>query len=342
MKKTVLALVLPIMFLLTLGLGIANRACANTVETIRGLPSITIESDGSIVPYTELIRKVGNVYTLTEDLAQSYVIVIKSNNIIFDGQGHIINGSRQDKSMKDPHTSGYNSIGITLEKVTNVTIKKVTISGFIKYESVYLYDCSWITILGLQTSLVRVQESSRIAVSNSDIKLSLEDSRNSIVTENNVFLGLSVNSSGNTFYKNNILGVDYGVHYIQEPGFCPLSFWDNGSVGNYWSDYSSKYPNASEISNSGISDTPYVIDASTNNKDNYPLMQPVIIPEIALPTGLPTSLSTSTPASTTPSTPSLAGFDYWSTPTLLALVVIVIVLVVSVILMVHRRHQEKN
>lgn len=50
--------------------------------------------------------------------------------------------------------------------------------------------------------------------------------------------------------------------------------WDDGypSGGNYWSNYEERYPNATEIDDSGIWDTPYVIDA--NNQDNYPLVGP--------------------------------------------------------------------
>ncbi len=50
--------------------------------------------------------------------------------------------------------------------------------------------------------------------------------------------------------------------------------WDNGpkSGGNYWSDYTSRYPNATEIDNSGIGNTPYLIWA--DNIDNYPLLTP--------------------------------------------------------------------
>ena len=55
------------------------------------------------------------------------------------------------------------------------------------------------------------------------------------------------------------------------------NFWDNGTIGNYWSDYQTKYPNANEIDNSGIGNTPYVIDA--NNIDHYPLLKPSVIPE---------------------------------------------------------------
>lgn len=51
--------------------------------------------------------------------------------------------------------------------------------------------------------------------------------------------------------------------------------WDNGKVGNYWSDYHSKYHNATEIEASGVGKTPYVLDE--NNVDHYPLMQQVDI-----------------------------------------------------------------
>jgi hypothetical protein len=53
--------------------------------------------------------------------------------------------------------------------------------------------------------------------------------------------------------------------------------WDDSKEGNYWSDYVTRYPNATETDDSGIWDTPYVI--SENNQDEYPLMSPVVIPE---------------------------------------------------------------
>jgi len=51
--------------------------------------------------------------------------------------------------------------------------------------------------------------------------------------------------------------------------------WDDGypSGGNYWSDYEERYPDAEELDNSGIWNTPYVI-AGEDNKDNYPLIHP--------------------------------------------------------------------
>ena len=52
-----------------------------------------------------------------------------------------------------------------------------------------------------------------------------------------------------------------------QPGsvFTSTNIWDDGSRGNYWSDY-----NGTDANHDGIGDTPYVIDA--NNTDHYPLM----------------------------------------------------------------------
>jgi hypothetical protein len=52
-----------------------------------------------------------------------------------------------------------------------------------------------------------------------------------------------------------------------------INVWDNGTVGNYWSDYQTKYPEAEEIDNSGIENIPYVV--YTGNIDHYPLAKPI-------------------------------------------------------------------
>jgi parallel beta-helix repeat protein len=80
-------------------------------------------------------------------------------------------------------------------------------------------------------------------------------------------------SSNNTVYHNNFLK---NGHQVSTDGSA--NTWDDGypSGGNYWSDYEERYPNAMEIDNSGIWDTPYVIDSY--DQDNYPLMIPWIQP----------------------------------------------------------------
>lgn len=89
---------------------------------------------------------------------------------------------------------------------------------------------------------------------------------------------------GNTVYQNNIANnsvrnaniehsYPYDVTGIVN-GTAIVS-WDNGTIGNYWSDYQSKYPNATEVDTSGIGSMVYVIDE--NNTDYHPLIYQVNI-----------------------------------------------------------------
>lgn len=81
--------------------------------------------------------------------------------------------------------------------------------------------------------------------------------------------GISINygSGGNVIVENNIMNNSFSVW------LSPASTVDR----NYWSDYLTRYPNAKEIGNSGIGDTPYMY--SGNFADNHPQMKEVIIPE---------------------------------------------------------------
>jgi len=74
----------------------------------------------------------------------------------------------------------------------------------------------------------------------------------------------------NKFYHNNLVD-NYNNIYDNSSN---VQYWDNGypSGGNYWSDYFSRYPKATEISGTGIANTPYLIYSI--NKDNYPFLAP--------------------------------------------------------------------
>jgi nitrous oxidase accessory protein NosD len=73
-----------------------------------------------------------------------------------------------------------------------------------------------------------------------------------------------VNNSKQVFNENEALGWSTATEQ-----------WDNGTLGNYWSDYQTRYPHATEIGGSGIENMPYSIFA--NNADNYPLVKPISI-----------------------------------------------------------------
>ena len=75
--------------------------------------------------------------------------------------------------------------------------------------------------------------------------------------------------ANNVLYHNNFLNSS-----LFERAEMRSNTWDDGypSGGNYWSDYEERYPEAKELDDSGVWDTPYAIDE--DNKDNYPLMEP--------------------------------------------------------------------
>jgi parallel beta-helix repeat protein len=83
---------------------------------------------------------------------------------------------------------------------------------------------------------------------------------------------------------------------ISIPWPADPNVWDDGTEGNYWSDYQSRYPNTSEIASTGVGDTPFFINE--NNIDRFPLMKPIGLPDIfASP---PTTVSASDDNSTAP------------------------------------------
>jgi parallel beta-helix repeat protein len=113
-------------------------------------------------------------------------------------------------------------------------------------------------------------------------------------------------SSNNAFYDNNFVTNDQQVYFFG--GFSDwvgqVNYWDNGKEGNYWSDYLTRYPTASEIDNTGIGDTPYSIlvnqDNSTIYQDLYPLLV-LFAPNVNVP-----SISVLSPTSGTYGTTPIA------------------------------------
>ena len=139
---------------------------------------------------------------------------------------------------------------------------------------------------------VHLSVSSNNSISENNITTSIDygiylyQSCNNSITGNNIAdnnIGIRFQSSlGNIIYGNNIIDNTKNVYDDAWDPFEPhhpipsINTWDNGypEGGNYWSDFRERYPNATELNNSGIWDTPYIID--NNNKDNYP-----IIPEFS-------------------------------------------------------------
>lgn len=267
MRKTALAMILILALLLstTAGATLVNLAKANIIIYF---PDIVIKSDGSVEPETEFIKQTGNVYSLTANLWK-YAIEIQCSNIIFDGAGHIINGT-----VPYPVGAAQN-YGLSLEGVTNVTVRDLEIRGFHDFD-VWIENCSACIVLRVKANDGFILDNSSLnVISESNIEgihaalqpgLFMSSSSSNQFYRNNITDVLLSTSNNNIFFKNNFVI----NHFLSIGG---NNFWDNGSVGNYWSDSLTRYPNVTEIGSTGIGDTPYVINA--NNTDHYPLMTPV-------------------------------------------------------------------
>ena len=91
-----------------------------------------------------------------------------------------------------------------------------------------------------------------------------------------------------TYCTVNSVTMDYGsnFNFITENNLNgALAFLSSNETvdKNYWSDYLTKYPNATEIDSTGIGNQPYVYSIVETRipliyQDNHPLMKPVIIP----------------------------------------------------------------
>jgi parallel beta-helix repeat protein len=95
------------------------------------------------------------------------------------------------------------------------------------------------------------------------------------IAENKYGLSFSSGSNNNVFYNNDFINREQVAVIPKSESTSKLGglveTWDDGSVGNYWSDYIGTDSNGDEVG-----DTPYTIDSQ--NTDHYPLMAPVTLP----------------------------------------------------------------
>jgi len=236
----------------------------NAVSTIR------INADGSLEPANVPIQRNGDVYTFTADVDAS--IAVDRDNVVIDGGGYTLretyNGTRTDNWIvgegpnQETSTVPW-SIGIDISSRGryNLTVKNVNIKNF--YIGMYIWSSNN-TITGN-------------SVTDNIVGILLSGDHNTITknyiasNEQGIFFG--VNTPGNEPLNIVLKYNSFVNNNVQFSGcFCEtynpeeaVHTWDDGSRGNYWSDY-----NGTDVNGDGIGDEPYVIDQQ--NQDRFPLM----------------------------------------------------------------------
>ena len=350
MKKRALALTLITLILfstLMVGTQFINLATAQTFA------AININGDGSIEG-TDKIQRNGNVYTLTDNLFNS-TITVTCNNVVLDGSGFTLKGPTGwvdglgaiNLTCSNVTVQNFNIIGFFEAGIlgayngNNIRNNNITRTdrAIAIYADDYYVEGNYLANNHIAIRIVgKNNDVTQNQILNNAEGFSITNSTdNSIVAnriEKNMF-AISTDTGGFQVYHNNFINQTIGSGGSWEATILSTSYfslgvnttlkpeWDNGypSGGNYWSDYSVKYPNATEIGDTGIGDTPYFIglSAAINSThinayiveavDRYPLTKPFNISEPVIP------ISTPTPTPSPEPTPKIEPF-----PTALTLV----------------------
>jgi parallel beta-helix repeat protein len=226
-----------------------------------------------------------------------------------DGTGNGIDlSNRNNITIENTNIENF-QYGTFLENTSNNTISENNITAN-TYDGIYLYSSSnnslnannitGNNILGNSTGIVLESSSNNNNVSGNSLTsnrvgILFDSSSNNRLSGNNItnnFDGMYLYSSANNNLNgNNIAANTYDGIYLdsssnntiyhnnfinntsQVSSSNSTNIWDSGGLGNYWSDYLTKYPNATETD--GVWNTPYVID--THNTDHYPLTVPIVV-----------------------------------------------------------------
>jgi len=328
-KALVLVLLCLTVFSLTCGLS----ANAQTFQTIR------INANGEVSPSTAAIQKVGNTYTLTANLSGS--LIVEANNILIDGANHTLQGPSVNINCIAVNLTAAN---VTVEnmRITNWKVgvlsawnnNTITNNQFTNNsQGIAIYSDDNVirqnNILNCSTGIFidggfRTQGDNNLITQNkitsNHAAFDVYNNNGVTITANNienneVVLILATNTAKTVFYYNNFenngqaLEIPWGGPDVEgNVPFSPAGQWDNSTVGNYWSDYTTKYPGATEIDHTGIGTSSYAIESTLSYSesrsgtditgvavlgtaiDNHPLIAP-ISPSMStgpLPTASPT------------------------------------------------------
>ncbi len=288
MKPIIIVMILSLLFCSLIGIVKITNAQTST---------IVISPDGSVNP-SYGIQKDGNIYTLTADL--NLPIKIQKSNIILNGANHTLQGTGRNNSLAAISLTAsnitvincnitnweagiygaYNNNTITANQFTNNT-RAITL-----YATDYIINKNIIQQNGdgiyIKTDCLTCTGDNNLIINNQIVSNSrafnIINSDGTTITKNNVTGNKEILALGNKIgvpdfgnhllYLNNFINNSV-VLYVHIPGpfvsglvtISPAGTWDNGTAGNYWSDYNTKYPNASERGDSGIGDMSYVIES---------------------------------------------------------------------------------
>jgi len=164
-----------------------------SVCIVINLPNITIRADGTIEPQDVPIQRIGNIYTLTDDIVNQ-TLRIQRDNLVIDGAGHKLQGV-------------INAVeGIVLQDRSNVTLKNMEVTQF--WNSISVTSCSNITITGNKVTKIGSRAIMIDSCNNSIVSDNTVDDVGGIAIGITATSGFSVN---NTVTRNIITKATEGI-----------------------------------------------------------------------------------------------------------------------------------
>jgi hypothetical protein len=303
--------------------------CLTSLTVIQGVKAqsssnICINPDGSITGTTSIQRN-GDRYTLTANIYNS-PLVITCNNIVVDGGSFSLQGAGGWGTAGAAGKESSAAINLTC---SNVTIQNFKITGWeVGVHGAFNNNTVANNFISETRSCIAIYADNYRVTGNylaNSIDGVLDKGNNDAFTENWVvndyeaFLiyqqtsGHSItqnrienntvaintyNGEGLTIYQNNFMNNKNNVLTISDAFSAPLGGsggtlppWDNGKIGNYWSNYT-----GADANHDGIGDTSYIVRSDIYTFDRYPLMSPFDVPEptISSTSSLPTPETTPT------------------------------------------------
>ena len=327
--------VLALLFSVVTALQLVNPVSADMMA--EKISPICIRSDGSIEPLNSLLTRTGNVYTFTGSSVPSFetmgiggyhvhTIVIQRDNVVLDGAGYELDGP------------GGLWTAITINDVTNVTVKRVEINNFQTGVAVSNSSNIIITqnIISANSNGVMLASSNYNTISQNNLTgnyngFSLTNSNYNSINGNIVSYGIGwsgssytsgfylSNSSNNTLIGNSIATEGQGINFNVSSNntFLLNDFINNGvqvtntsysliPSKNFWDDgatgnFWSNYTGL-DSNKDGTGDDPFIIDS--NNVDRYPLMNPIYVTQATLPNPFDKGVDHSQQGTAQPPSPS--------------------------------------
>jgi len=237
--------------------------------------TVYIRADGSVDPLSAPILRFGDLYTLTDNIYGSGGgIVVQRSNIVVDGAGYTVQGSGE----------AYNSIGVDLSGISNVTIRNMKITAFgygVRIDSSSFNRILGNNITNNKNGAIMFSDSSFNNISGNDIVnngywcVNLQDSSSNSISGNNITnndkYGIHLNlCSSNSILGNDIAGAEYGISIEAYSSF-------NSIIGNtmrncrYRSIFIWAYSNSNIIYHNNILDNGVTASDVVNVwDDSYP------------------------------------------------------------------------